>query len=97
MEGMEKLESDFFIQLLAVKTQWGQYSASASTTRTITLPISFSSIIFFSTHVMSNDGGNGWLGRAYTTSSLSQIKCAVDNWEISANPTCAHYWLCAGK
>lgn len=46
---------------------------------------------------MSNDGGNGWVGRAYTTSSLSQIKCAVDNWEMSANPTCAHYWLCAGK
>lgn len=77
--------------------QWGQYSASASTTRIITLPISFSSKIFFLTHVMSNDGGNGWVGRAYTTSSLSQIKCTADNWERSANPTCAHYWLCAGK
>ena len=38
MEGMEKLESDFFIQLLAVKTQWGEATLNSAKT----LPISFS-------------------------------------------------------
>lgn len=42
MEGMEKLESDFFIQLLAVKTQWVKVANSgAKYNQTITWPLAF--------------------------------------------------------
>ena len=43
MEVMEKPESDFFIQLLAVKTQWGVVPSGnyAYTAATVNLPISF--------------------------------------------------------
>ena len=44
MEGMEKLESDFFIQLLAVKTQWGLTMRTVGDyDMTVTYPLTFSS------------------------------------------------------
>lgn len=42
MEVMEKPESDFFIQLLAVKTQWGAYIANGS----VAFPIPFTSAVY---------------------------------------------------
>lgn len=41
MEVMEKPESDFFIQLLAVKTQWGRQFSSGAT---ITFPVTVTTV-----------------------------------------------------
>ena len=75
--------------------QWGQYTATASTERNISLPISFNTEIYFAFHLFDSNDANAYIGRTYT-SNMSSIKCRQDMFG-QANPSCIHYWFVGGE
>lgn len=89
MEVMEKPESDFFIQLLAVKTQWGYYNGFANTGITINLNLSFSHTnyaVLSSGTIASNSQS--------ITKSTNRFICAGSTW---SNSQCNYfYWAALG-
>lgn len=90
MEGMEKLESDFFIQLLAVKTQWGFVTGGSLGNKTVTLPITAPSQIVnvHNTHATNSAGASaGDNNDSVVVLSKSQISVRTDHSVKNA------YWL----
>ena len=72
MAAMEKLELDFFIQLLAIKQQWGaKLSCTRGGTKTISFPIAFSTC--FTVIGQDNGSENGQdnsIVRSFSASSF---------------------------
>ena len=86
MEGMEKLESDFFIQLLAVKTQWGAFTQADYGYRTVTFPISFSAAYAALNACRKDDHAIDWRGILSLTNTSMRV-----GFEQGA------YWIAVGK
>lgn len=74
--------------------QWGQFTALASDTRDINLPVSFptAGIFVIHAHAFNLDG---YIPRAWFNST-AQIHCDVDSFSGTSNPSGIHYWLAVG-
>lgn len=74
--------------------QWGSYTAAATDSRTVTLPLTYPTLItsVYHTHSMSS---NGYTPRALVTSN-SQVFLGTDVFNAGSNPTGIHYWLTIG-
>lgn len=82
MEVMEKPESDFFIQLLAVKTQWGKITTTEAGNNAQTYPVSYSSAAYATVVTLASHNASAWADAYMTYSSKSQFKyyCGAGTW-----------------
>ena len=94
MAAMEKLELDFFIQLLAIKQQWGTSSSTSRDTK-VTYPLNFNTLfaVCGSPKTSSNLSGSQSNFGIKSQSTTGFIANIYDNGSGYAG----FNWIAAGK